>query len=542
LSVVTSSLVIRNGTVYDPANGIDGEKMDLFIENGKMVEETRGREIDASGLVVFPGGIDIHSHIAGSKVNLGRLFRPEDHRKDHVSRTHLTRSGVGYSVPTTFVTGYRYAKLGYTTIMEAASPPLMTRHTHEELNDTPIVDKACYTLMGNNHFVMDYIKKGEMEKLRDYVAWLLNATKGYAVKIVNPGGVENWKWGRNVESIDDKVDNYEVTPREILVGLSRVNDDLGLPHAIHVHANNLGSPGNYETTLQTMDAVKGRMHLTHLQFHSYAGDSWAKFSSGVDEVVKSVDKHDNITCDMGQVIFGDTTTMTADGPWQHRLYGLTGNKWFNADVEMETGAGVVPYYFTRKSPVNSVQWAIGLEIALMVKDPWKVCLTTDHPNGGPFYMYPKVISWLMSKKARDQTLGSIHKAASARTALPSLDREYSLYDIAIVTRAAQARALGLKNKGHLGVGADADVAIYEFAEDHVQRSFSKTRYTIKEGRVVAVNGEIVDSFQGRTFWADAQGGVTDEVREAFAKYYTVSFENYPVQDDYLPRAEAVPCG
>ncbi|GAI39341.1 unnamed protein product, partial [marine sediment metagenome] len=93
-------MIIKNGTVYDPMNGIDGEKKDLFIKEGKIVEEADGKEIDASGLIVLPGGVEIHTHIAGSKVNLGRLFRPEDHRKDPVLRTGVTRGGVGYTVPT----------------------------------------------------------------------------------------------------------------------------------------------------------------------------------------------------------------------------------------------------------------------------------------------------------------------------------------------------------------------------------------------------------------------------------------------------------
>jgi len=533
------SLVIRNGTVYDPANGIDGEVKDIHIDKGKIVEKAGGEEIDASGLIVFPGGVDIHTHIAGSKVNLGRLFRPEDHRKDRFVKSTVARSGVGYSVPTTFVTGYRYARMGYTTVMEAASPPLTARHTHEELNDTPILDKAAYTLMGNNHFIMKYIKAGEDEKLAKYVAWLLEAAKGYTVKIVNPGGVENWKWGKNVESIDDTVDNYDVTPREILTGLGKVNDELGLPHSIHVHANNLGAPGNFETTAETIRCVKNRLHMTHLQFNAYAGDDWGSFASGVPDLAKIINKRDNVTCDMGQVVFGDTTTMTADGPWQHHLYELTGNKWFNADVEMETGAGVVPYFFHRNNPVNAVQWAIGLEIALMIKDPWKVCLSTDHPNGGPFYMYPKIIAWLMSKKARDKTAATVNKAIAKKTSLPALEREYSLYEIAMITRASTAKALGLGNKGHLGVGADADVAIYDFDEDHIQRSFTRTRYTIKDGAIVVKDGTVVSSPMGRTYWVDANGELTDEVKEEFPKFYTVSLDNYPVQKDYLPNEEVI---
>jgi len=116
-------LLIKNGFVYDPINGVNGEKMDIPIKDGKIVEsvhEQRAKKIDASGLIVFPGGVDIHCHIAGAEVNTGRLMRPEDHIKDVVRKTAITRSGVGYSVPSTFTTGYRYSCMGYTTIMNPA--------------------------------------------------------------------------------------------------------------------------------------------------------------------------------------------------------------------------------------------------------------------------------------------------------------------------------------------------------------------------------------------------------------------------------------
>ncbi len=141
------------------------------------------------------------------------------------------------------------------------------------------------------------------------------ATRGYAVKLVNPGGIENWKWGKNVEGLDDKVENFEVTPRDVITNLAKANEDLGLPHSIHVHCNNLGTPGNFKTTLETMDALKERMHITHIQFNSYAGEDWASFESGASEIAAGINKHENVTCDVGQVVFGSATTMTGDGPW-----------------------------------------------------------------------------------------------------------------------------------------------------------------------------------------------------------------------------------
>ncbi len=120
---------------------------------------------------------------------------PEDKRlAAPVLRTANTHSGTMGSVPSTFATGYKYAGLGYTTAFDAAVPPLSARHAHEEFEDTPCIDKGFYVLMGNNHYIMQAIAaKTSPSKSRSFVAWLLGAAKGYAVKLVNPGGVEVWK-------------------------------------------------------------------------------------------------------------------------------------------------------------------------------------------------------------------------------------------------------------------------------------------------------------------------------------------------------------
>src|SRR5688500_17561369 len=316
---------IANGKIYDPANKIDGVVRDLWIQDGEIVAApapgagSPDNVLDATGLVIMPGGVDMHAHIAGPKVNVARKMRPEDKRKaPHVRRTRNTRSGTTGSVPSTFATGYLYAGMGYTTAFDAAVPPIAARHVHEELDDTPIIDKGFYVLMGNNHYIMQQVRDNEPERLKAYIAWLLNATCGYAAKIVNPGGVEVWKTtGGNAQAIDDDITHFKVSPRQILREVARTVDELALPHPVHVHCNNLGMPGNAETTLETIRALEGhRGHITHIQFHSYGGDpdNQRTFSSKVRELVEYVNTHENITIDVGQVMFGETTSMTGDGP------------------------------------------------------------------------------------------------------------------------------------------------------------------------------------------------------------------------------------
>ncbi|MCK4320558.1 formylmethanofuran dehydrogenase subunit A, partial [Candidatus Bathyarchaeota archaeon] len=338
-----TQLIVKNGFVYDPLNRIDGEKMDLAISDGKIVgkvDEKKAKVIDASAMIVMPGGVDIHCHIAGAEVNTGRLLRPEDHFRDVEVKTAITRSGVGYSVPSTFTTGYRYARMGYTTIMNPSMPPLEARHTHEELDDTPMVDKASYPLLGDWWFVLEDLRDGMIKECAAHVAWIMVATKGYAIKIVNPGGLEAWGFGQNVRNIDDPVPRFNITPKEIIRGLCKVNKLLHMPHTIHVHTNNLGKAGNYATALDTMKCVenlaledKPVIHITHCQFSAYKGSDWRTLRSEAEEIAKYVNHHRHVTLDLGQVVFTDTTTMTADGPFQYGLYQLTSNKWVNHDVE-----------------------------------------------------------------------------------------------------------------------------------------------------------------------------------------------------------------
>ena len=267
-----------------------------------------------------------------------------------------------------------------------------------------------------------------------------------------------------------------------------------------------------------------------------------------------MNKHDHVTVDMGQVVFMNTTTMTADGGFQYMLYQLSGNKWMNFDVEVETGAGIVPYRYRRSNYVNAIQWGIGLELALLIKDPWRVYLTTDHPNGGDFTKYPKIISWLMSRKAREKSLARINSVARNKLDLPDIDREYSFSEIAVATRAGTAKALGLKEKGHLGVGADADVAVYNInptkidsSRDYrlVRKAFRKAAFTIKDGRTVVKNGEIVETPIGRTYWVDSavsedlKAKVESQMRETFTQYYTVQMDNYAMADGELANSSRI---
>ncbi len=542
------TLRIANGTVHDPANGIDGDVRDICIDSGRIVAEVPAgtRTIDARGMVVMPGGVDIHSHVAGATVNLARRLVPEEHDADPAPRPDLfegegpARSGSGGTVPSTFTTGYRYAGLGYTTVFDAAVAPLTARLSHAELDDTPLVDAGFFVLMGNDEYLLRLIDAGERTASCDYAAWLLGAAGGYAIKVVNPGGVELWKRGERARTeLDAPIGSSRVTPRAILETLVHAANELRLPHAAHVHCNNLGLAGNAATTIESMRAVDGRRaHFTHLQFHSYAAAPDGGWRSGARDIIEYVNAHPELSADVGQVMFGPAMTLTADGPVEYLLHKSSGRKWVNVDVELETGCGIVPYTYREKAAVAALQWVVGLELFLLSADPWRVVLSTDHPNGGSFMSYPELIRLLMDRAYRDEQLARVNAKLLVGSALTDgIDREYTLQEIAIVTRAAPARLLGLRTKGHLGVGADADVTVYT-RHDNPAAMFATPRYVVKGGALVVEEGHLRRAPSGRRLYVrpEFDRAVEAGLRRHFDQYSTVSFEHYPVRT--LPGA---PC-
>jgi formylmethanofuran dehydrogenase subunit A len=244
-----------------------------------------------------------------------------------------------------------------------------------------------------------------------------------------------------------------------------------------------------------------------------------------------VNGHSEVSVDVGQVMFGPATTITADGPVEYLLHKSSGRKWVNIDIELETGCGIVPFLYKDKAAVSALQWAIGLELFLLSKDPWRVVLSTDHPNGGSFLSYPALIQLLMDRSVRDERLKQVNpKLLSGSALADGLSREYTLNEIAIITRAGPARLLGLKHKGHLGVGADADIAVYARHND-IAQMFSSPRYVLKGGEMVVDDAELRRAPAGRRLRLQPEydDALLPDLRRHFEKYSTISFENYPVQ-------------
>lgn len=488
---------LAGGEVVDPVNG-ETRKRDLWIRDGVMVERPEGKRADktydASGCVVMAGAIDIHSHIGGGNVNTARLLLPEHHRAHQRRPAHTPLSNAGWS---TFSTGCLYAQMGFTTVVEPAMSPSNALHTHLELADIPIIDKATLSILGNDDFLLSMIRdNASPSMIDDYVAWTVSSSRSLGVKVINAGAAAAFKENVRTFSFDDIVPSYGLSSRKIVKTLQASVGRLGVPHPLHVHCNNLGVAGSAMTAAETIRAAEGKpLHLAHLQFYGYGTEGKRKFSSEAARLAELVNTNPDVTIDIGQVMFGQTVTISADVTRQFSAMGHASPRKSVIIDGDGNGGGIVPYRY-RHDYHGSLQWAVGLELFLLTNDPWRVFFTTDHPNGAPFTTYPELFELLMSADARDTKVTELNQSALALTTLPSIRREYTFDEIAIMTRAAPAKLLGLKDRGHLGAGAIADIAVYRKGKD-IAKMFREAALVFKNGDLVVEDGKITHYRWGR---------------------------------------------
>jgi formylmethanofuran dehydrogenase subunit A len=535
---------IRGGHVIDPANGRDGVD-DVFIGDDRIVAAPSGeRRVDqtfnASGGVVMAGGIDIHSHIAGAGVNAARLLLAEQ------APPNRPAAALG-PVRSSFATGCRYAEMGFTTVVEPAIVPHAALQAHLELADIPIIDKAILVVLGNDDFLLGLIRaKESAAAVRDYVGFTLGASRALGIKVINAGGAAAFKANVRQFSLDDVVPTYGVSSREIVKALQHAVSEAGVPHPLHVHCNNLGLPGSVETALATIAAgAELPLHLAHLQFYGYGTAGPRGFSSEAARLADAVNASRNLTVDVGQVMFGQTVTISLDVLRQfNSRSSARPAKWLIVDGDAN-GVGIVPYKYRPGNFYNAIQFAVGLELFLLIKNPAQVLFSTDHPNGAPFTAYPDILALLMDRNLRAEMLTRLPAEAMAMTTLASIRREYSLAEVAIMTRSAPAKVLGLADRGHLGVGARADVAVYTNEVDRA-KMFRAAALVFKDGELVVREGKVISAHWGRALDVrpEHDASMARRLHRYFAERYGLTPEAIRVRDRLIERPEPfelVPC-
>jgi formylmethanofuran dehydrogenase subunit A len=531
-------ICLRGGHVVDPATSTD-KIADVWFEDGRIVAPD-GRapdaEYDVSGHIVMAGAIDIHSHIAGGNVNTARLLLPELHRS---IRARLSGTPLSTAKWSTYETGRLYAQMGFTTVIEPAMAPHHAMQTHLELADVPIIDTGALTVLGNDDFLLGMLRDNEKEgAIEDYVAQTVDMTRSLGLKCINPGGVEAFKENMRAFGLDDVVPFYGVTSRRIFQTLQRATQAVGIHHPLHM--NNLGIAGNIDTALATIDAAQGLpLHLAHVQFYAYGKEGKNAFSSAGAQFAEKINANKNVSVDVGQVMFSDTVTISSDVLKQfNSLPGGNPKKGVIFDGDAN-GGGVVPYAYKISNYYNAIQWAAGLELFLLIKNPAQVFCTTDHPNGGPFTTYPELFALLMSADLRAQWMERLPADVLEMTTLPSIKREYTLNEVAVMSRSGPAKLYGFADRGQLGVGAVADVAVYKDQRDKASM-FRRASLVFKDGELVVRDGQMLRYKPGKTLRTrpSFDRAINRRLDSYYDDLYGLPRTIFDVSDAVLPNEEA----
>ncbi len=528
---------LKNARIYDPLQQANGELTTLWIAGDRIISEPayelqqNATVYDLEGAVTMAGALDVHSHIAGGNVNTARLMLPEQHRSQLERNRKTPFANAKWS---SFETGYRYTEMGYSMVLEPAMLPVNAPQVHAELADIPIIDTAALAVLGSDDFLVRLLRAdASQSQINDYVSWTMNKTKALGLKVINAGGSQAFKKGASTFGLDDVVPEYGISSRQLLQHLQTAVVQTGLPHPVHVHCNNLGTPGNIQTIVDTMEAAQGLpMHLAHVQFYGYGDEGKYGFSSSAARLMEAFHRHPNITMDVGQVLFGQTVTLSGDVMAQfYRRNDASPQKWHVWHAENEGSGGIVPYHYKSAGFVNGLQWAIGLEIFLLCDDPWRLFFTTDHPNGAPFTRYPDLLRLLMDYEYRMECLSNLHPDIAEMTLLADIKREYSLYEVAVMTRAAPSKLLGQHDRGHLKPGARADIAVYREQGDKAAM-FRRADKVFKNGQLVLDEGAILSSVPGRTLALNVgyDRNIESHIQSYFDRYYSLRLSNYGVTE------------
>jgi len=528
-------IVIRGAEVYNPSQGNNSQICDLWIDGERIIdpppEPTNVHEIDGRGKIIAPAGVEIHTHVAGYPLNAARRFML------------VEGSNPLNLIPSQEEAARRYLQMGYTTIFDAASSPLFARSTAKDLDHLKGVDRGTYTLMGDHRLLIDALAKGDLSKARDIIAWLIHVSGGYAVKLVNPGGGLAWKAGRPAPDLDSPLGLGNLTQRYIIHTVVKITNELGMPHPVHLHACKLGEPGNFSSFCETIKALEGqRTHLCHIQFFCYGKDESGGFTSAAEQVAQTLELFPQVTCDVGQIIFGSAIAVSADTSSISKLHQLSRRPWISRQVECEGGNNILPFQYKAKDLTSSVQWATGLELLLRFPDPTRLFLTTDHPNGGPFIAYPQIIEWLMSNAARQEILKTMHPTVMKKTGLAEIKREYTLGEIFAMTSYGPAKTLGLQDRGHLNPGALADIRCYE-KQDDIKRMFEKPVWVMRRGEIVVENGNRVVEQSGNSLITRPalDKARIPYIKAELAEHLSIPVDQYALGNWDNSSAKEVPC-
>jgi len=537
-------LLIKNGLVYDPLNEISEEKKDILIENGKIIEKFSSqkdiKEIDASGKTVFPAASDIHSHIASQQVNWVRLLGS---KKEQFAKiwNRLTLESIAQD----------YLAMGYTLVIDANVYPSLSKQTILDFSNLPVLDKGMLLNVSNLWALEDEFQRGKITELSYFLSDLLSKCKGFGIKVYNPFEAEAWNFKVLRENIEKGGKLYNFSALDVYKNLTKATEQLNLPHSVHAHIEGYESQiakKNLNIILQNINFSEiGKnnqdSNLRNQVFHLAHGNA-LNIDGDNSELIEFLNSSDSVDMDLGFIGFDKFNPLiTSDRRLINDLMSSAENeaKVIRSANETEGDSFVSFRVFDKNNKKHCIMWANAIELALKVKNKWQIQLSFNYPNYSNVKDLPKIMTWLMSKEARDSFMKDMNQDFLKQSPLNNTDEELNFNDFITITRASPAKSLGLGHiKGSFSPGADGDVNILnidmnktDLSKDYekLETALKDIEYVIKDGDIIKKGENINLMSKGKIFWTNREINTEEKTKimkkkkEFYQKYYSTFYDS-----------------
>lgn len=439
-------LLLKNARVVDPLNNVDSN-LDVAIKDGKIesvaagIEESSKTTIDLKGKILIPGVIDMHTHM---RTVLGH---PHAQRMVALAGVCTTLDMAG---PLDDIIG-SVEKSGAginIAVLEAARHPLtLSTNRPDKAERMALIERTLENggigikLLGG-HFPMDldicaaFIE--DSSELNSWVGW----------------HVGNSEHGSNIEGL---VDAVKVAEGKFL-------------HVAHVNSYCRGQiKDEVLESQQAIDLLKKNPNLFSESYLSPLNGTRLSLNENGQastNVTITCLKRFGYTPDrkgMTQAILDGNVGVLADnGLYGYLLKGEEGVKYWEEKGTNTTGSFAV-------NPATS-----RFLLAIAKRDNKSFVVDSFSTDGGTYPRNVIVENGLLLVKFGALTMKQFATKASLNG----------------------ARALGLPNKGHLSVGADADITVIDFEKE-------KAYATIVGGKVIMKDGQLTG--RGTCFICDERG-------------------------------------
>ncbi len=439
-------IILKNGIVVDPVNNRKGD-FDVGIADGKIKDVSYDLDpalaldcFDLNGLYVLPGIIDLHVHASAW---IGGRFAHK-----------------------------MMAQAGVTTALDMSGP---IESVLDIARDFGVgLNLACVQYLRPGYTVTDTNpSKAELKDLLDVSL----AAGAIGFKIL--GG------------------HYPLTPQASATAIDVVNEN-GSYIAMHVGTTETDS--NIEGLYEALELANGKsIHIAHI--NSYCRGGVRDYMTETEEALNAIAKNPNISCESYLSLINGTSAKCADGYLESKATArcleeggfdateqgmedaiLSG--WAQISVEsggttiLASGKKGLNWWNNKKTDttvsfdVNPPVPRIRLVTAKDESDKFVVdCISTD--GGG----IPR---------------NSIVPMGLGLVKLQAID----INDFVVKTSRNPAGILGLKNKGHLSLGADADITVVDLERQKPYMSLGNGKMISYRGYVCGQGTHIITTPRG----------------------------------------------